>query len=292
MTINDLLKKGIYILLENNISNPQLDVELLLSYTLNVDKVYIYTHRDEEVSNESVDNFLKLIDRRKQGYPLQYILKKQEFMGLDFCIEEGVLIPRQDTEVLVEKIINIVNNGHFKDRKVINIVDIGVGSGAISLSLVHYLEKAHVYSIDIDNKAIEITRKNSVRLGLEDKITLLKGNLFSPLTPLNLENKIDIIVSNPPYIPSQDIDTLQVEVAKYEPRKALDGGIDGLDFYRKIIPESIKYLRKDGVLAFEIGYNQGNEVANLIKESGSFKGVEVIKDLAGLDRAVLAYCNK
>lgn len=306
-TISKLIKKGMETLGEGEYNNPLLDSQLLLCHVLNVDKIYTYTHKDQVVDSQSVDKFLKLIDKRKSGYPIQYILGKQEFMGLDFYVKEGVLIPRPDTEILVENIIELVKSKYFKDKELIKIVDIGTGSGAITLSLAHYLENAHVYSIDISDTALQVAKENAKRLGLESKVTFIKGDLLNPLGELNIYNSIDIIVSNPPYIPTKDIAALQKEVAEYEPKLALDGGEDGLDFYRRIICESGKYLAPSGVLAFEIGCNQGNDVKNLMEDKGGDKGtfllsykeqgcsgkgvkdVKIIKDLAGHDRVVVGF---
>lgn len=304
-TIGELIKLGMETLGEGEYNNPLLDSQLLLCYVLNVDKIYTYTHKDQEVSSQSVDKFLKLIDKRKSGYPLQYILENQEFMGLDFFVKEGVLIPRPDTEILVEYIIDLINKGHFNNKGSLKIVDIGTGSGAITLSLAHYIENSHIYSIDISDIALQVATENSKRLGLESKVTFLKGDLLEPLDKLGLHQSIDIIVSNPPYIPTRDIDGLQKEVAECEPMTALDGGEDGLDYYRRIIQESSQYLVEGGVLAFEIGYNQGNEVKELMSGTKGqepcpsqskknrpcclrcFEGIKIIKDLAGHDRVVV-----
>ncbi|KNF09734.1 release factor glutamine methyltransferase PrmC [Gottschalkia purinilytica] len=288
-TINTLLQKGIDILGEGDYFNPLLDAQLLLCHVLNVDKLYIYTHKNDKIDVEYVDKFLNLIEKRKERYPLQYILGKQEFMGLDFYVEEGVLIPRPDTEILIEKVIEIVNEGYFKEKEVINIIDIGTGSGAISLSLVHYIKNAFVYSVDISDIPIKVASINAERLGLTDKIKFLKGDLFFPLKDLGLYNKIDIIVSNPPYIPSREISGLQKEVSEFEPRLALDGGEDGLYFYRKITDDSLDYLSNDGILAYEIGHDQGKEVEKLLSEKDIFKCTEIVKDLAGHDRVVIGY---
>jgi len=289
LTINQLLIKGIDLLGERDFLNPFLDAHLLLGYTLNVDKVYLYTHKDDIIDEEHVDKYIDLINKRRGGYPLQYIIGKQEFMGLDFNVGEGVLIPRPDTEILVEALIDLTSKGDISNRDNINILDIGTGSGAITLSLAHYIKNAYVYSIDISDKALDIAKINCESLGLQSKVRFLKGDLFSPLRDLDLKDEIDIIVSNPPYIPSKDIDELQSEVADFEPRLALDGGIDGLDYYRNIVKQSTDYLAANGILAFEIGYDQGLSVKKLLEENGSFRDIEIRKDLSGNDRVVIAY---
>lgn len=282
MVINALLEKGLDILEKRQYSNPILEVVVLLSNLLGVDKSYIYTYGDREVPEDVEEKFLKAISLRKKGYPLQYILKEVEFMGLKFYVDEGVLIPRPDTEILVEYILNMVE----KDREY-TIVEIGTGSGCIALSLAHYIEKAFVYSVDIETKPLEIANRNMERLNLEDKVKLIRGDSFQGLEPLGLEGKIDIVVSNPPYIPRQVIEGLQEEVKKYEPIEALSGGEDGLDFYRDIIPSSKKYLKKGGKIALEIGFDQGESVSQLFREEG-YKEIDVVKDLQGLDRVVAA----
>lgn len=283
MEIAELLKMGVEELGEREYLNPTLDALLILCYLLNVDKSYLYTHGDRVVSEEIVDKFLYFIEKRKTGYPLSYLLKEKEFYDLSFYIEEGVLVPRPDTEILVDWVINTAVEVY--DNQPINIVDLGTGSGCIGLTLAHHLKNAIVYAVDLDDKALKVTEKNILRHNLNDRVVLCKGDMFQGIKSLQLEEKVDIIVSNPPYIPSMDIEGLQVEVSQYEPKRALDGGIDGLDFYKMIIPESKIYLRESGILAFEIGYDQGKSVKDIFIEQG-FNNVDVIKDLQGLDRVV------
>ncbi len=289
MEINTLLKKGVEILGNRQYSEPILEVVLLLSNLLEVDETYIYTYGNEEVSKVIEKEFLEKIALRKKGYPLQYILEEVEFMGLKFYVNDGVLIPRQDTEILVEYILDILEENIEKEY---TIVELGTGSGCISLSLANYHRgKSLIYSVDINDKALEIAKKNLNRMDLGTKVKLLKGDLFQGIKPLQLEGKVDIILSNPPYIPSKTIESLQDEVKKYEPMEALDGGEDGLDFYRRIIPESKKYLNKSGILVFEIGYDQGEKVSSLFKDEG-YENIKIIKDLQGLNRVVVGEMPK
>ena len=283
MEINALLREGVRRMGSREYLNPTLDSVLLLSYLLNVDKIYIYTHGREEVSSEIVDKFFSFVEKRREGYPMNYILKEKEFMGLKFYIEEGVLIPRPDTEILVEYILNMIEEKFGSSP--LNIVDIGAGSGCISLSLAWYIKNAFVYSIDRDDKALKLTGENIKRLGLSSKVKLLKSDLFEGIKSLQLEGKIDIIVSNPPYIPPKVIETLQPEVKDYEPRGALDGGEDGLCYYRRIIPDSKVYLKNNGIVAFEIGFDQ-EDVRNIFLREG-FSNVDILKDLQGLDRVIV-----
>ena len=286
-TINSLLKKGIENLGEGDYFNPLLDAQMLLMFLLDRDKLYIYTHGKDEVEEGIEEEFMKLIELRAKRYPLQYIIGKQEFMGLDFKVREGVLVPRPDTEVLVEKIIDIVENGYFGEQSPINIVDIGTGSGAITLSLAHYIKNSSLYSVDISDIALEVAKENAVLHQLEDRVCFLKGSMLEPLYAKNLQGKIDILVSNPPYIASKVIEELQTEVSSYEPKLALDGGEDGLDFYREITDGAAEFLSEQGILAFEIGYDQGEAVCDLLHKNGNFKKIECFADLSGLDRVVI-----
>ncbi|TCU79077.1 release factor glutamine methyltransferase [Tissierella praeacuta] len=272
--INDLLRKS---------KAPILDSILIMCKLLDVDKSYIYTYGEREVSKEIESKFLQLVERRTEGYPIQYILGEREFMGLDFYLEEGVLIPRPDTEVLVEYIIDYINK-RYKNKR-IKVLDLGIGSGAISLSIANYCKDVFVYGVDISDTAIKIANINKSKFGLSN-VNFYKGDLFEAIESLDLEKEFQIIVSNPPYIASEEIETLDITVKDFEPRSALDGGVDGLDFYRKITPESRKYLKDNGLLIYEIGYNQGEEVRNILIDEG-FREVSILKDLQGHTRVVL-----
>ncbi len=281
MEINQLLKIGADMIVDRKYGNPVLEATMALESLLDVDRIYIYTHGKEKVNDNIVDKFLELMRIRATGYPIQYILKEKEFMGLKFYIEEGVLIPRPDTEILVEYILKYGDINY--QNKSVNLLDLGIGSGAIALSIAHYKRHINVYGVDNSDIAMKVANINRERYNL-DNVKLYKGNLFKGVEELGI--KFHIIASNPPYIPSEEIQTLQEEVKKFEPMAALDGGEDGLDFYRKIIPESKKYLEKDGLLIFEIGCEQGKDVSNLLLNE-DFRDIEVLKDLQGLDRVVL-----
>ena len=261
-------------------SNPVLEATLLLGKLMNVDKVYILTHGRDTVPEEIVEKYMEAIKKRSQGYPIQYIIKEKEFMGLNFYVEEGVLIPRADTEIIVEYILEYIDKIYPQEE--IKVLDIGIGSGAIGLSIAHYKKNTFVYGVDISPEAIKIASINRDRFKLKN-VKLLESDLFDKI---NKEEKFHIIVSNPPYIPTGDIDKLQEEVKNYEPRIALDGGKEGMAFYRRIIPESREYLEEEGLLIFEIGYDQGKQVEAIMEQEG-FKAIKILKDLQGLDRAVL-----
>lgn len=281
MEINQLLKIGADMIIDREYGNPLLEATMVLESLLDVDRIYIYTHGKEKVNDNIVDKFLELMKIRATGYPIQYILKEKEFMGLNFYIEEGVLIPRPDTEILVEYILHYIDKNY--PNKSINLLDLGVGSGAIALSIAHYKRNINVYGVDNSDIAMKVANINREKFNL-DNVKLYKGNLFEGIEELGI--KFHIIVSNPPYISSEEIDTLQKEVKDFEPMEALDGGEDGLDFYRKIISKSKKYLEEKGLLIFEIGCEQGKDVSNLFLKEG-FENIEVLKDLQGLDRVVL-----
>lgn len=274
MVINDLIGKS---------KIDRLETILILCKLLDVDKSYIYTYGDKKVEDYIEDKFLELMEKRHSGYPIQYILGEREFMGLDFYLEEGVLVPRPDTEVLVEYIIEYVKKNYKEDN--INVLDIGIGSGAIALSMAYYLKNIQVFGIDISDTAIKVANVNKEKFKLSN-VNFHKGDLFKALEGLNMEGKFDIIVSNPPYIKRLDIESLDIQVKDYEPRLALDGGMDGLDFYRRITKDSLEYLKDNSLLIYEIGYEQGKEVEDILKVWG-FKDTSILKDLGGNDRVVL-----
>lgn len=283
MEIKDLIRMGIKKLDRRKYSNPPLECVLLLAYLLDVDKTYIYIHNNEEVPSSVEDKYFSLIDERRKGYPIQYILKEKEFMGISFYIEEGVLIPRPDTEILVQYVLDYIDE-KYKERD-IKIVELGTGSGCISLSIAYYKKNVFVYSVDIDKKANAVAEENSKRLKLPGRVKILEGDLFQGIKNMGLKNSVDIIVSNPPYIPEDEIFGLQDEIKKYEPLWALDGGEDGLDYYRRIIPQSKEYLKNRGILVFEMGFDQGRKIKELM-EKENFRNINILKDLQGLDRVI------
>lgn len=282
MEINHLLKKGADMIKHREYGNPVLEASLVLEDLLNVDRIYIYTHGKEEVAEKIADKFLKAMEKRSEGYPIQYITGKKEFMGLDFHVEEGVLIPRGDTEVLIEYILKYIDEEH--GNKTVNILELGVGSGAISLAIAYYNKKANVYGVDLYDTPLKVANINKEKFKLNN-VRFYKGDLFEGIKDLDMEDQFHIIVSNPPYICKNEIKSLQLEVKEYEPIKALDGGQDGLDFYRRIIPESKRYLKENGLLIFEIGYDQARDVEDMMNDQG-FKAIEILKDLQGLDRVI------
>lgn len=278
-TVGELLKVGNQILKDAEIDTYILDTQLLLGKVLNKDKLYLMTNKDVEVNKIQEIEFINLINQRKEKMPIKYIVKNAEFMGLDFYVEEGVLIPRGDTEVLVEEVLKKIS----PDEEVL-VCDLCCGSGAIGISIASFRENTKVDLIDYYDIPQKITKKNIKVQRLEERATFIKSDLLSEV--INQEKKYDVLVSNPPYIENSIIETLMDDVKKYEPHTALAGGHEGMDFYKRIVNESIKVLKEDGILAFEIGHDQGVKVKNLMVDKG-YHNVEVVKDLAGLDRVVI-----
>ena len=269
--------------LENISDTPRLDVEMLLKKALgDVDSMYIRMYLDKQLTEEQEKYFLEMIKERLNERPIAYIIGNREFMGLDFFVQEGVLIPRPDTETLVEEIINICNN-----RTGLNILDIGTGSGAITISLAKYLDKSHVISADISDIALEIASKNAISNNVDERIDFIKSDVFSNVPK---EEKFDLIVSNPPYIRKADIDGLDRQVKDFEPYNALEGGEDGLDFYRKITKESKAFLKNKGIFAYEVGHDQAQDVSQIMQENG-FEGIYTKCDLQGFERVVIGFYN-
>ena len=278
-TIGELLIDGNKILKEANIDTYILDTQLLLGKVLGKDKLYLITNKEEEVSKFKEREFYSLIEKRKNKMPISYILKTTEFMGLDLHVEEGVLIPRGDTEILVEETLKFMD-----EDKEYEVCDLCCGSGAIGISIAHFRENTKVDLIDYYDVPEKVTKRNIVKQKLSNRAKFIKSDLLNEV--INQQKKYDILVSNPPYIKEEVIDTLMEDVKDYEPHTALSGGNDGLDFYRRIVDDSDKILKENGILAFEIGHDQGEEVSNLMIEKG-YKNVRVVKDLAGLDRVVI-----
>lgn len=283
MKIKEILLNGIKILKESNIEEANMKAKIILANLLGKNREYLIFHDEEEIEEGLNKIFFEKIERLKKHEPLQYIINKQEFMGLNFYVDENVLIPQPDTENLVEEVIHLIKSIIKNNKSEIKVLDMCTGSGAIAISISKYIENENVkiYASDISLNAIKIAQKNSLQNNIFD-IEFIESDLFNSIDE-NL--KFDIIVSNPPYIESKIISQLSQEVQK-EPIIALDGGEDGLDFYKKIIIEAKKYLNKDGILAFEIGYNQKISVENLFKVN-YYKNIYTKKDLADNDRIVV-----
>ena len=285
MILRDALFKGIETLRNAKIETPDTDAGVMLCSVLKRDRVFLYTHGDEILDDSVLNRFFECIALRAAGMPVQYITGVQEFMSLEFTVNSHVLIPRHDTEILVETVIAFADSCRDTGRE-LHILDIGTGSGCIAVSLAHYIENCRVTATDTSEEALKTARINSEKNGVKEKIAFKKSDLFE-----NLKGEcFDIIVSNPPYIPAGDIKDLQKEVRDYEPLTALDGGTDGLDFYRAIIGGVPEHLKPGGLIAFEVGINQANAVAELLDKC--CHEVKVVKDLGGIDRVVYGRLKK
>ena len=290
-TIKTTLQFGARLLKQSGSPSAILDAELLLLHGYGVrgiamNKIKLITNFNDIIPESIYDLYIEFVEQRCEGKPVQYITGKQEFMGLELEVSEKVLIPRGDTEIIVEKLVELANKS-----SALNIIDMCTGTGAIAVSLAHFLPKATITAVDISEAALECCNRNIVKHGLQNRVKVIKSNLFEDLTSLKLTNIIDMVVSNPPYIPTVDIASLSVNVKDFEPMLALDGGIDGLDFYRSIIHDAGIYLKSGGILAFEIGYDQGQHMMDMIKENGNHYDLACFKDLAGFDRCIIA-CKK
>lgn len=291
MNYGECYERGMAALDAAGIAEAALDARLLLEYVCCTDRNTLLVHGDREVGDEERVRYDELIAGRAEHIPLQYLTGIQEFMGLKFRVNEYVLIPRQDTEVLVEEVLKNLHDG-------MRVLDMCTGSGCILISLLHYSNGCSGVGVDLSGEALEVARENA-RAGEEAAVRCEGCAVFcgdSGRMPGNMEfiqsnlfehvaGKFEIIVSNPPYIERDVLDTLMPEVKDHEPRMALDGGEDGLDFYREIVRGSREHLTGGGMLFFEIGYNQGEAVKNLMEQNG-FAAVEIVKDYAGLDRVV------
>lgn len=250
----------------------------VVCHSLNISRAYTFAHPEREISESEFDIVMKNIEKRCQRVPLQLITGGQEFMSMDFMVDGNVLIPRQDTEILVEKVIELRGEAGKQQR----ILDIGTGSGCIAVSLAANIENSEVTAVDISEAALGVAQNNALSNGVADRVKFIKSNLFSALPE---DYTFDIIVSNPPYIPTADIDGLEPEVKCFEPMLALDGGLDGLDFYRKISEGAKKHLNANGLLAFEVGIYQADSVSHILSEDG-YSNIKVVKDLSGVKRVV------
>ena len=276
MKIDELLKEGKIKLTENKIEDANLIARVLLEFILKIDRNELIKKQLQEIEKEKEEEYKQKIEQILQGMPLQYITNSQEFMKLNFFVNENVLIPQPDTEVLVEEVIKIA-----QIESKTKILDICTGSGCIGVSLAYYLKNAKITMSDISKNAIEIAKKNAKKNKVLEQTNFIKSDLFE-----NIKEKFDIIVSNPPYIETDVIKNLSKQVQN-EPKIALDGGEDGLLFYRKLISEAPNFLNDNGYLCMEIGYDQKEKVIELAKQEEVFSKIEAIKDLSGNDRVII-----
>lgn len=271
MQYQEMYRQGTVTLERAGIEEAALDARLLLEEVCKTDRTTLYVHGERELTESEEAQYLRLIKDRADRIPLQHILGKTEFMGLSFLVDKNVLCPRPDTEVLVEEVLKHLHDG-------MRILDIGTGSGCILLSLLHYSNDCQGTGTDISAQALQIAKENEKRLRMQ--ADFIESDLFE-----KVEGKFEIIVSNPPYIKSGEIEGLMPEVRDHEPHRALDGGEDGLLFYREITKAAKAYLPGGGMLFYEIGCEQGQAVKEIMEDNG-FREVETVKDFSGLDRVV------
>ena len=277
MNINSAIHQGSKILKNKLISNSRLDSEILMAKTIKKDRNYILLNSNDIISRNELNNFYDLIEQRSLGNPIAYLINKKFFWNSEFFIKDGVLIPRPDTELLVENVLNIT-----KQKNKIKILDIGVGSGCILLSILKERKNFYGTGLDLSKKCIDITRINANNLGLSPRLKLYK----SDVDKFNI-GKYDLVVSNPPYIKKNNIKYLERDIAEFEPRLALDGGLDGLSEIRKVVKKTSKLIRKNGKFVLEIGFDQKNKVINILKKEGFYIN-SIQKDLANNDRCIVS----
>ncbi len=278
MNIKQSIMEATKRLKESNIDEAFNIARILMAYVLDKPKEYLIANDKQNLDNDIIVRYNANIKKIKNGYPLQYITHNQEFMKLNFYVDENVLIPQPDTEILVEQVLEIYKKEYVQAR--IKILDICTGSGAIAIAIKKYINNSEVVATDISYKALEVANKNAKINNVE--IKFVQSDMFKDII-----EKFDVIVSNPPYIERKMLNQLPEDVKK-EPIQALDGGADGLDFYREISKMSYKYLNKNGYLALEIGYNQKETVTDILKNEGKYANIKCIKDLAGNDRVIIA----
>ncbi len=266
------------------VSTARLDAEVLLCNAAVRDRAWLLAHMQEEIGDGPRTIFEQAVERRSRREPLQYIVGRQEFWGLDFTVTPGVLIPRPETELIIESAVRAV-----KDRnKPLRIIDLCTGSGCIAVAIAKEFPQARILATDISPQAIAIARVNARRHDVADRIRLFEGDLFGPLEELDIHGQVDIIVANPPYVPSGDFSMLQPEVRDYEPRPALLAGPEGIEVHRRIIDAAPGFLNRHGQLIMEMGLGQADSLAQLVRQRRDYASFELLKDLAGIDRVIVA----
>ena len=310
-TVAEILRRAGEYLSRLDVPESYMDGEYLLMHVLGCQKKDLLIHPERVLTSDEIKRFSEAIERRGRREPPQYILGEVEFRGLLFKVNREVLIPRPETELLVEEAVRNILGTPYLIRKELSMVspesvsvlDLCTGSGCVAICIARELKKTiplfppllkgeigglRIYAVDISGGAIAVARENAGRHGVEDSIQFLIGDLFKAVEPLKLEGKIDLIVSNPPYVSTKEMKDLQPEIREYEPLQALYGGEDGLDFYRRIIREAPRYLKQQGSLIMEIGFDQAESVRRLLEKEKVFSRIEVKRDLAGIERIIKA----
>lgn len=286
-TIRNILKWAISTLKKAEIDSPVINADTLLALVLSCDRTKLYTNPDEILNDSDISRYKKLINERIRHVPLQYITHHAEFMSLDFFVDERVLIPRPETEILVETVLEKARDKQHSDKKV-TIIDIGTGSGNIAVSLAKYLSNAEIYASDISQEALAIAMTNVQRHKVVDNVHLLHGDLFDTFSSHIEKGNVDFIVSNPPYVSESEWKNLEPELRDHEPYEALVGGKDGLCFYRQIIEDAHAWLKPEGYLVIEISETQATTIIKLMKNDGHYEDIEIIKDLQEKERVISA----
>ncbi len=286
MTVLEILNWSTNHLKNHQIENDRLNAELLLARSLNLSREGLYRNLHSQLKEGEKETLEKMIQRRISGEPLQYILEHQEFWSIDFKVDPRVSIPRPETELLVEQSLLILSGNSL--REIPSVLEIGTGSGAIAIALAKEVKNIFLVATDISRDALVLAKENAESEGVRHQIEFVNGDLFGPLRPSKGREPFDLILSNPPYIVRPEIGSLAKEVRDYEPIVALDGGEDGLDFYRRIISGAPFYLREGGWLLLEIGQGQREKVAEQIERRGTFLKPQILPDLSGTERVVKA----
>lgn len=271
MVVSELVKKAASCLADN----PRFEAEIMVMEVLDINRTQLIIDGHKTVQEQDIDTVLDMVNRRLSGEPLQYIIGECEFMSLSFYVESGVLIPRSDTETLVEAVLDELGTEKT------TVLDICTGSGCVGISIAYYRANANVHLLDISDKALEIAKKNIEHNNVSQRVSITKSDILKECP----DGEYDVLMSNPPYIETEVIGKLQTEVKDFEPTLALDGGDDGLRFYRRIVDIAPNILKRKGILAFEIGYNQGEAVKNIMEKD--FEEIRIVKDLCGNNRVVI-----
>lgn len=285
-TIREALLWASSYLQQANTKDPRFEAELLLRHCLQMERTAFLASQPDPIGEDTLTRLAQLLQRRAKHEPIQYVLGQQAFYGRDFLVAPGVLIPRPETEILIEQILSHADRLWGKETS-LEAADLGTGSGAIALTLACERPQWAVTTVDISPDALAIAQKNAEHLGVSQRVQFLQGDLVTPLLERKLQ--LDILVSNPPYIPSTDVDALDREVQDYEPRLALDGGKDGLAFYRRICAALPSLLKPKALVGFEVGIHQAQDVGQLMLDSKVIDHIEITPDLAGIDRVVLGW---
>jgi release factor glutamine methyltransferase len=288
-TVKEALEKGARFLRERKIENPRLNAGIILGYVLEKSYSHLCLESHRLLSFSQLTKFRKLLIKRSLHQPLSYLIGREDFMNLFFLVNSKVYIPRPETEILVEEVLKSLRDSLLEAQagRQATIIDLGTGCGNIAISLAKELPEAIVYAVDISDEALKVAAFNAELYHLKDRIVFLKGDLFHPLKGMNLTGKVDAIVSNPPYVARDEMESLPPEIRK-EPEVALDGGEKGLEFYQKIIPVAPPFLRRGGLLALEVGHGQMEKIKDMIACQEDMQPPWIIKDYQGIERIVLS----